>query len=172
MTGWANPSGIPIPVDVSNINTVDLGQFSPGTKAVYESMTGAGGQIATRLFSIVDNPGGAEGHVVWHVLQAITPDGHDIFMEMGNENSPNNNSGYFNVGFDKLVGGTFQVLKIRNDGDDIGRLAFFDGTTERAQAAVIPAPSGGTTIDTQARAAITAILNVLGAAAGGFGLTA
>jgi len=40
------------------------------------------------------------------------------------------------------------------------------------QPAAIPAPAGGAVVDAEARAAITAILGVLGAAAGGIGITA
>lgn len=44
--------------------------------------------------------------------------------------------------------------------------------TPVAQPSAIAAPTGGSTIDTQARTAITSILNALGAAAGGIGVTA
>lgn len=47
----------------------------------------------------------------------------------------------------------------------------FYGATPKAQAANIPDPAGGATVDTQARAAIVAILDVLEATAG-VGLTA
>jgi len=42
----------------------------------------------------------------------------------------------------------------------------------KARMAGIAAPAGGATIDVQARAAITSILNTLSAAAGGHGLIA
>lgn len=48
----------------------------------------------------------------------------------------------------------------------------FWGKAPIVQPAAIAAPSGGTTIDTQARAAIQSIINTLSAAAGGNGLTA
>lgn len=50
-------------------------------------------------------------------------------------------------------------------------LGFF-GTPPIAQPAAVGAPSGGTTIDTQARAAIVSLINLLSEAAGGLGLTA
>lgn len=52
-----------------------------------------------------------------------------------------------------------------------GNLGFF-GAPLRAQGAAITAPSGGATIDAEARTAISAILTLLSEAAGGFGLTA
>lgn len=52
-----------------------------------------------------------------------------------------------------------------------GTLSFYGGGG-RVQPAAIAAPAGGATVDTQARAAITSILAVIGAAAGGVGLTA
>lgn len=51
-------------------------------------------------------------------------------------------------------------------------LAFYAGTTPVTQPAAIPAPTGGLVVDTEARAAIASILNALGAAAGGVGITA
>lgn len=58
------------------------------------------------------------------------------------------------------------------NGDGTGALIGFFSATPVAQKAAIAAPSGGTTVDTQARAAIVSILNALSAAAGGYGLTA
>jgi hypothetical protein len=46
------------------------------------------------------------------------------------------------------------------------------GATAVAQPAAIAAPSGGSTVDKQARTAIQSILNAIGAAAGGIGITA
>jgi hypothetical protein len=50
-------------------------------------------------------------------------------------------------------------------------VAFFGGTPV-GQAAAIAQPTGGATIDTQARTAINSILAAIGAAAGGIGITA
>jgi len=46
------------------------------------------------------------------------------------------------------------------------------GATPVAQPVAITAPSGGAVVDTQARAAIVSILDAIGAAAGGIGITA
>lgn len=46
------------------------------------------------------------------------------------------------------------------------------GAAVRGQAAAITAPSGGSTVDTQARTAINSILALLSAGSGGFGFTA
>jgi hypothetical protein len=46
------------------------------------------------------------------------------------------------------------------------------GATPIAQPGAISPPAGGAVVDAQARTAITSILSVLGAAAGGYGLTA
>lgn len=46
------------------------------------------------------------------------------------------------------------------------------GGTAVAQPSAITAPSGGATVDTEARTAIVSILNAIGAAAGGIGITA
>ena len=46
------------------------------------------------------------------------------------------------------------------------------GATPVVQPSAISAPSGGSTVDTQARAAIASILDAIGAAAGGIGITA
>lgn len=52
-----------------------------------------------------------------------------------------------------------------------GHMALYGGTPV-AQPVAIVAPAGGATVDTQARAAIVSILNAIGAAAGGIGITA
>lgn len=74
------------------------------------------------------------------------------------------------------AGGTFSVFNHTTgavmQATDTGKIALYVGTAPVAQPAAIPAPAGGATIDTQARAAIAAILAALGAAAGGIGVTA
>lgn len=101
-------------------------------------------------------------------------------------------SGYINgslglEGFDIFQDGTGLKIRIGDLSDSEGnfnainilrtavgvkdKMAFF-GSPEIAQPAAVAAPSGGTTIDTQARAAIVSILNLLSQAAGGLGLTA
>jgi hypothetical protein len=66
--------------------------------------------------------------------------------------------------------GTHTVVTV-SDTAATPKLGFF-AATPIAQPAAIAAPAGGATIDTQARAAIVSILNALGGAAGGYGLTA
>lgn len=73
------------------------------------------------------------------------------------------------------IGGTngiSPVITINANGAGGGRQIGFFGAAPIAQPAAIAAPAGGATIDAQARTAITSILAVLGAAAGGYGLTA
>jgi hypothetical protein len=77
--------------------------------------------------------------------------------------------GYFVVvpsGVTKLQANGATVMSLGTN-----RLGFY-GATAVAQPAAIAAPSGGTTVDTQARTAIQSILKAIGAAAGGIGITA
>lgn len=68
--------------------------------------------------------------------------------------------------------GSAPVILLNVHGDGTGRQIGFFGATPISQPAAIGAPSGGTTVDTQARAAIVSLINLLSAAAAGYGLTA
>jgi hypothetical protein len=81
------------------------------------------------------------------------------------------------VALDPLVGGhtTVQdalgalgIVPVAGTGTTLG----FYGATPVTQPVAIPDPAGGATVDSQARAAIVAILDVLGAGGGGVGITA
>ncbi len=74
-----------------------------------------------------------------------------------------------NLGGTSLTSPAGTIFRV-DDNAGTNRMAFFGGT-QRAQFTAITAPAGGATVDTEARTAIQAILNVLGAAAGGYGLT-
>jgi hypothetical protein len=97
------------------------------------------------------------------------------------ENVAGNGVGINSAGQVSVTSGTGQPVHIAgqavNDGlttvdDGAGhtKLSFYGAATV-TQPAAITAPTGGVVIDTQARAAIVSILNALGAAAGGLGLT-
>lgn len=68
--------------------------------------------------------------------------------------------------------GNFNAINIKRTAVATKDMLGFFGSPEIVQPAAIAAPSGGATIDTQARTAIQAIINFLSEAAGGIGLTA
>jgi hypothetical protein len=70
-----------------------------------------------------------------------------------------------------IAGVTIPGIVVQNLGNAGPFIGFF-GATPRSQPPAITAPTGGTTVDTQARTAIDAIINLLSAAGGGYGLTA
>lgn len=95
--------------------------------------------------------------------------GGGMIMDMYQLADPVNHSAQMFVGD---TSGSHFVQMWQINGNGTGRLLGFFGAGPIAQPAAIAAPSGGTTVDTQARAAIQSILNMLGAATGGYGLTA
>jgi hypothetical protein len=72
------------------------------------------------------------------------------------------------IGVDNLL---FPVIRVDAFGGVSVLLGFF-GANPIGQPGAITPPTGGATVDTQARAAIVSILNLLGQASGGYGLTA
>lgn len=76
----------------------------------------------------------------------------------------------FNGAFTFQIRGAGAVPIVQVTG--LNEISLYPGTTPVGQPAAIPPPAGGATIDTQARAAIVSILDVIGAAAGGIGVTA
>ncbi len=63
------------------------------------------------------------------------------------------------------------AIRVQLGNETGGQVGLYDAVPVAQPAAIAP-PSGGTTVDSQARAAISAILAALGAAAGGIGITA
>lgn len=105
----------------------------------------------------------------YSLRQIQSKDGtNQTYQEMGNYGDDDHNQ-YLHFG--TVPGDAKFLMRFENPPSGVLAWGLFDATPI-AQPAAITAPTGGTTVDAQARTAITAILNLLSQAAGGYGLTA
>jgi hypothetical protein len=158
---------------------------TPGPLLTLQAWSGA----ASHALSFQNTGGQEYGYLDNNVLFHLTnPAGHDLFWDCGSgvlqhmyvfatgttywssAIQANSNNLFIKQATNNSNKGseTLNTMMTFNNGN---ALSFF-AATPHTQFAAVTAPTGGTTVDTQARTAISSILAVLGAAAGGYGLTA
>lgn len=157
---------MPVPVNLTGIDNPLVGAGGlDGASGFLRSVDGPSGNNVTDLVAAYDE---ANAGNVWRLMGMVSPDGnHDLFLEIFDGSDANEDCG-FNLKSDDAG----PILGVINH-NGVAKIGFWQnsggGTT---QPAAIAAPSGGAVQDTQARAALVAVLNLLSAAAGGYGLTA